>query len=327
MRRLGDEIQVNVQLIDAESGAHLWADRFDTDRTNLAKAQSGITARLARTLHLELMEAVGRQIEREKDPDASDLVMRGWAWFFRPVSETQLQAARRAFEQALEKDPGSVDARVGIADVLLISRGSGFSKWPHQDEVQTEQLLLEALERNGNHTRALQAIGWLRRLQGRWVKSKINLEKAIALDRNYAHAMTHLGYTLNALGQPEAALPHFERAFELSPRDPNRHWFYSGLGICHMFLGHADEAVELFQRARTENPRIFQFSFWLAAALGLRGDIDEAKAALAGALQLKPELNSFAGCRAFFPALSRQGEALKEKTFDAGLRRAGLLEE
>ncbi len=65
VRRLGDEVQVNVQLIDAETGAHLWADRFDTDRTNLAKAQNEITGRLARTLHLELMEAVGRQIERE----------------------------------------------------------------------------------------------------------------------------------------------------------------------------------------------------------------------------------------------------------------------
>jgi adenylate cyclase len=113
VRRLGEQVQVNVQLIDAETGAHVWADRLDTDRANLAKAQRDITDRLGWTLHLELVEAAGRQIEQETNPDARDLVMRGWAWFFRPVSMANLEEALRAFEQALELNPGSVDARVG----------------------------------------------------------------------------------------------------------------------------------------------------------------------------------------------------------------------
>src|SRR5262249_31104730 len=112
VRRLGDAIQVNVQLIDAETRAHVWADRFDTDRINLATAQDEITTRLARTLQLEFMEAVGRRIELEKNLDARDLVMRGWAWFYRPVSPANRQEAQRAFERALVLDPGSVDARV-----------------------------------------------------------------------------------------------------------------------------------------------------------------------------------------------------------------------
>src|SRR5262249_22318961 len=78
VRRLGEQVQVNTQLIDAETGAHVWADRFDTDRANLAKAQGEITARLARTLQVELIGAVGRQIEQEKpvNQDARDSVMR-----------------------------------------------------------------------------------------------------------------------------------------------------------------------------------------------------------------------------------------------------------
>ena len=81
VRRLGDQVQVNVQLIDAQSGAYVWADRFETDRTNLAKAQSEITGRLARTLNLELVQAAGRKIEQEGpvNPDAQFLNMRGWA--------------------------------------------------------------------------------------------------------------------------------------------------------------------------------------------------------------------------------------------------------
>jgi tetratricopeptide (TPR) repeat protein len=232
--------------------------------------------------------------------------MRGWAWYYRPVSEAQQQKAQRAFEQALEKDPGSVDAKAGIAEVLLVSGASGFSKSRQQDQARAEQLLLEALELNGNHKRALYAIGWLRRLQGRLIESQIELEKAIALDRNFAGGLVQLGYTLNALGQPEAALPHFERAIELSPRDPNRHWFYSGLGFCHLFLGHANEAVDFFRKARATNPRIYYIYIGLAAALGLQGDSDEAKAALAEFLKLKPELNSFARLRAFFPPFTPQ---------------------
>jgi len=79
VRRTGDQVRVNAQLIDAESGAHLWADRFDTDRANLAEAQSEITGRLARILNIEVVKDASRRIEQEKaiDPDARDLVMRG----------------------------------------------------------------------------------------------------------------------------------------------------------------------------------------------------------------------------------------------------------
>ena len=120
VRRVGEQVQVNVQLIDAESGSHIWADRFDTDRANLAKAQSEITSRLAWTLKLELLEAVGRRIEQDNlvNLEASDLVMRGWFLFYRPLSPANLDAAQQAFEQALEIDPGSFDARVGIATIL-----------------------------------------------------------------------------------------------------------------------------------------------------------------------------------------------------------------
>ena len=78
VRRTGDQVRVNVQLIDAESGAHIWADRFDTERTNLTAAQDGIVGRLARSLNLELVRDAGPRIEREQsaNPDARDVVMR-----------------------------------------------------------------------------------------------------------------------------------------------------------------------------------------------------------------------------------------------------------
>jgi adenylate cyclase len=88
VRRVGQRVQANVQLIDTETGAHIWADRFEADRADLAKAQDQIVARLARTLQLEIVEAATRRIELEKptNPDASDFVMRGWAWYYRPTT-------------------------------------------------------------------------------------------------------------------------------------------------------------------------------------------------------------------------------------------------
>jgi len=121
VRRVGDQVRVNLQLVDGQSGAHLWADRFDTDRANLAQAQDEITGRLARTLNLELVEASVRRSEQERaaDPDARDLVMRGWALSNRMASAATREEARRAFERALDIDPESVDARIGLGEVLI----------------------------------------------------------------------------------------------------------------------------------------------------------------------------------------------------------------
>ena len=331
VRRLGEQVQVNVQLIDAESGAHVWADRFDTDRRNLAKAQSEITGRLARMLHLELVEAVGRQIEQENsvNPDAIDLVMRGWAWFWRPLSRENRFAAQRAFEQALEVDPGSVEARVGFAMVLNEYLTLGWSKSRDQDIARAEQLLLEALERDRNHQRAREELGRLRRVQNGLIESQIELEKSIALDPNDTVAINQSGITLIYLAQPEAARPHFEKALRLNPYHQNIHYYYFWLGYCHLLLGHVDEAIDHLRKARAVDPRLWHHHFYLAAALGLRDDLDEARAALDKSLKLKPEFKSIAQFRDAYPYFESNPRflVLHEKTMFPGLRRVGLPED
>jgi tetratricopeptide (TPR) repeat protein len=322
-----------VQLIDAESGAHVWADRFDTDRTNLATAQDEITGRLARTLNRELAEAVGRQIEQEKpvNPDARDQVMRGWASYYRPITEANLQAALQAFEQALELDPGSADARIGVATILLKYGSVGFprpGKSRHDDLARIEQLLLEALERRDNDPRAHWALGWLRRVQNRLIDSKIEFEKAIALDHNYWPAMVNISWTLMGLGQPEAMLRYLEAAIRLDPQNPSIYANYTALSSAHLLLGHTEQAVEFGRKARAANPRVDYVVLQLAAALGLRGDTDEAKAALGEFLKLKPEINTLAKVRkTIYTRVTPELDALAEKTVWVGLRRAGLPDE
>jgi tetratricopeptide (TPR) repeat protein len=202
-----------------------------------------------------------------------------------------------------------------------------WSKSPQQDLTRAEQLLLEALERDRKDPRAYYAIGMLRRQQARWTESRIALEMAIALDRNYASAHLQLGYTLNGLGEPETALPYFEKALQLNPQHQNIFYFYSGLGFCHLLLGHVDQAIDFLTKARATGSQVYYIPLGLAAALGMHGDIDEAKAALTEFLRLKPELDSLAKVRATWPTPSPRAAALAEKTWVVGLRRAGLPEE
>ena len=330
VRQTNDQVQVNVQLIDAESGAHLWADRFETDHANLAKAQNEITGRLARTLNLELTEAVSRRVERDGlvNPDAHDFLMRGWASYYRPVSPTIRQEALRAFERALEVDPQSVEARIGIGTVLVDDMVLRFSSSRKQDAARADQVLGEALERETNHSMAYFAMGVLRRVQNRLADSQIELETAIALDRNNARAFQQLGLTLMWLGQPEAAIPQIERAIRLNPHDPNIASYYWALGSSNLIAGRVDDALNLLNKARAANSRLFFIHLWLAAPLALRGDLAEARTALAESMKLKPDINSLLQWRAESPWYTNaQFMARAEKTLYAGLRQAGFSDE
>jgi adenylate cyclase len=328
LRRTGEQIRVNAQLIDAYSSAHVWADRFETDRQNLAQAQSEITGRFARTLNLELVKDAGRRIgdDRAVDPDAQGLVTRGWAILYGPQSKAVRLEALRLFERALEMDPHSVEARIGLAHVLLFNVGDSYTDSVQQDIARAEQLLLEALDRDANQSTAHALMGLLRRFENRHSESRVELEIAIALDPNNTLAVRQMGQTLMFLGQPETAIPYLEKAIRLSPRDPNLYTAYFVLGTCYLFLGHTEEGIEFLRKAWAENRQIWYLPFSLAAGLGLRGDIDEAKVALAASLRLKPEMNSVAQCRAVPGKENPRFLAFMEKTVYAGLRRAGMPE-
>jgi adenylate cyclase len=330
LRLTGDQVRVNVQLLDTETGGHVWADRFETDRANLVEAQDEITGRIARTLNLELVEAVGRQIEQDRaaDPDARDILVLGWAWYYRPWSEASLKQALQYFQRALAADEASVEARVGIGTVLATNLGNGWSCSVQEDETRAQQLLLEGLERDSNNAMAHFALGLVHRSRNRLAEAQIEFEKAIGLDRNHARAVLQLGQTLRYLGQPEAAIPYFQKAIRLNPHDRNIGQMYHGLGACHLLLGHVEEAIELLRKACAENPRAPYMRLFLAGALGLRGDLEEARMALAEARELNPEVNSLARFRANRPFLANPEHwALAEKTMNLGLRRAGFPDE
>jgi tetratricopeptide (TPR) repeat protein len=330
VRRAGEQVQANVQLIDAETGAHLWADRFDISRSNLTEAQSEITSRLARSLNFELERDVGRRIEQEREvsPDARDLVMRGWAQLHQSFSMENQQEAQRTFEQALAVDPRSVDARIGLAAALAVIVSGGWSSSIKKDEARAEQLLLDALGRDPTSSMAHWARGQLRRLENRLPEAYTEMEAAVALDRNNWRAANGLGGILLWLGRPQEGIPYYENAIRLNPHDPDIGITYWSLGHCHLVLGHVDQAIGLLRKASTASPRLWFIHLYLAGALALRGDLDEARAELGESLRLKPDINSFAAQRAAFPFVTNPDYLkLADKTINLGLRRAGFPDE
>jgi tetratricopeptide (TPR) repeat protein len=168
----------------------------------------------------------------------------------------------------------------------------------------------------------------LRQMQNRLAEAHTEMESAIALDRNNAWAAKGLGQTLMYLGRPQEGIPHIEKAIRLSPFDPNIAIFYHVLARSHLLLDHVDQSIDLYRKAIAANPSAWYCHLDLAAALGLRGDLDEARAQLAESLRLNPGIKSIARFRAAFPWIPGPDYSrLAEKTINLGLRRAGFPDE
>jgi adenylate cyclase len=329
VQRAGDNIRVNTQLVETDGGAHLWADRFDTDRRNLVDAQRDITGRLARSLNLELIRDLGRRIEKERavDPEARDLIMRGYAVWYRPRSLRNNEEAEQLFAQALAINPRSTDAKIGIAKILVSNVTQAWSRSAEEDTGRAERLLLEVLEQDTGSSLAHSTMGMVRRFQNRLTEARFEFETAIELDPNDTYAHIQLGWVLLYLGDPTAAVVRCEKAIRLSPRDPQLWGYHLPLGWCRLLCNDPEPAVDHLIRSRALNPRLWHIHFALAAAQGLNGVSDDAKTTLADMLRLKPEANSLAQFRTLRPWGNSRYWELFEKTAAVGLRKAGMPEE
>jgi adenylate cyclase len=324
IRAAADQIGANVQLIDVETGGHLWARRFDIEREHGQDTRNEIIGRLVCALSMKLTEDVNRRIEtlplEEWTP--YDLVMRGRALICRPLSQSNRRAALFCFEEALDAEPESVDARLGVAYVLVANVADGWSDAIGADKDRAERLLYDVIRVDADLPLAHCLMGILRRLQNRLIDSQIELGIAIDLKPNYGDAIGQLGLTLAFLGQPEAAMPHIDRSLRLARHGPGMPAGYNALGLCHLLLDHVDEAIVCLRTALASNRGLFYTHLFLASALGLKGELAEAEAALREATELQPEIGS--------SSVQQWGNnnpafaALFDKTIYAGLLRAGL---
>ena len=326
VRRLGNRIRVNAQLIDAETDAHLWAERFDGDTSDLFALQDEITSRIANTLGVELIAAEAAR--PTENPDALEFILRGRAARNKPRSRETIAEAMEWFEHALELDPHSPEAQIGFANVLVSGTLHAISGSASVDLTRADGLVDQALTVSPRNARAHYIKGQVLRGQRRPEEAVSEYETALALDHNSVDALNGLAWCKLYAGLLDEAASFAEQAIRLSPRDPVLADRYFIIGTARLLQSRIDEAVTWLEKARNARPSTPVAGSRLAAAYALKGEPERAAAELAEARRLAAGdlFASIARVRAGGNWATPKTLRLFEPWF-TGLRLAGVPEE
>ncbi|HXL13183.1 MAG TPA: adenylate/guanylate cyclase domain-containing protein [Bradyrhizobium sp.] len=286
--RSGQRLRVNVQLIDTESGKHLWAERFDKPVADLFDMQDEIVSRLARALDTQLVVAEARRAEHSRHPGAVDLVFQGLACIYRGPTHEHLSQAQSFFERALAIDPRNVGALVGMASVDAAMGSYMLTDDRLARLAAAEANAIRALSLDPDQALAHRILGTVYNVTNRAAQAIAECEQALALDRNLAYAHASIGMAKYYLGRAAETEGHINEAFRLSPRDIFAHRWMQFVGVAKIHLGADAEAIAWLRRSVEANRNSPFTHFLLAAALGLQGSMDEARKAAAAALALNP---------------------------------------
>jgi len=324
VQRAGNQVRINAQLVDTETGAQIWGDRFDRDAADLFALQNEITARIARALQSQLAIAEAR---RPTDhPDALDYILRGRAVLTRPISKENSDEAVTLFETALAFDPKSADAATWLAATLAFRVTDEMSDFPDEDLHRAEKLVAQALAASPNSALAHYVKGQVLFAQSRCGEAIPEYERAISLDRSRAPAYARLGWCKFLTGSADQAIPYFEEAIHLSPHEPAIAPWYGRMGVIYLLQSHADEAIGWLEKANSENARLAFVHAYLAAGYALKGETERARSELAEAQGLSKLYSSLARVQQYTWYDNPQIRALAEATYFPGLRRAGIPE-
>jgi TolB-like protein/Flp pilus assembly protein TadD len=323
IQRGGSRMRVNVQLIDAITGNHLWADRFDKTMADPFDMQDEIVSQVANQLRPELLAAEARRAESEENPDSMDLYFQGVQWFNKGGPDN-IERAREIFERAVALDPTNIDALVGAAraDVLV---GAIYTT-DHRAErlAAAEALLIKGISIAPRNYWAHLWLGFIQIQTNRASRAIGELQQALALNRNLGAAHAWTGQAKITMGRAEEAEAHVNEAFRLSPNDAVGFIWTHMRGLAKLHLGADEEAVALFHRSVDASRNYPLNHFYMAAALSHLGRLDEARAEVQAGLALAP---GYSIARFLSMGESDNPTYLKqrERILD-GLRKAGVPE-
>jgi adenylate cyclase len=328
VRRSGNQFRINAQLIDAATGAHLWAERFDRDTGDLFALQNEVTGRIAVALNLELVGAEAARYSAH--PQAIDYILRGRnAIELKPPSPDNFAEAIGFFERALTLDPTSVGVASLLAGTLAGRVLDGMSGCVAADLDRATALVRGALAISPRSPIVRFANGEVLRARGQPEEATSEYETAIAFNRNWVEAITALGWCRFFSGHMDEAIPLHEQAIRLSPRDPLIGDSYFRIGRVHLVQSRTREALVWLEKARGVFPGHPLVHAHLASAYALLGAIERAAAELSEARKYSGD-NRYSSI-APLVALGYWGvpkvRALFEGTYFAGLRKAGMPEE
>ncbi len=291
VQRDQNRVRVNPQLIDGETGAHLWADRFEEDVANLFKLQDEVVGRLANTLRYELVRAEAEKDAGSKNPDAIDFAMRGRALLWVPYTQDKFDAARTWFAKALEVDPNNSDALAGDAYAYTLE----FVFGSRNSEADYDTKILGTADRaitlDRDNIQAYLAKSFYLLVSRRPSDALRAANAGLAIDANSASLLATRSIAETYLHQFKQAKSDVQQAMNLSPRDPALSQWHNFMADAEIGLRNFDTAIDESSKAIDGGYRVFYAHLNLAAAHALKGDMDEARAPLAEARRLNPKLS------------------------------------
>lgn len=276
----GDRVRVSAQLIDAETGAHLWADQFDADRADLLEMQDEIVTRLSRALQLQLVEVEAARVARThpSDLDAEDLAMRCEATLVHTQagSDEEEQGYNLCYS-ALQRDERNVKALVNLSfkfinQVLTIQSQDREADIRRADELVSRALSIDPNAYAAHHAKALVLL-----TQKRFEEAVVEAERCLALSPSFVNAYGDLSIASSYLGRPQKAIEYADKAMRLSPRDPFLYVFQFQKGFALALLHQDEQAIEWLRRAVAGAPQWPLAQALLAAALAESGQETEAR--------------------------------------------------
>ena len=330
---IGAQARVDAQLIDVGSGAHLWAEQFDTPRADLLQMQDAIVTHLAHAMDIQLAWAEAARVKRKPtaNRDAEDLALQCAAGAWRAgLIGKEADAAYALCDEALAIDPNNLRALMTLGVKFFMLAALGVSADPKGDLERADELESKALALDPNYARAHAVKGNILRAQGRAEEAVAEHERALALDPSNVNDAGMLGIDYQFLGEFDKSLGYLDKAIRASPYDPLLAYWYGNKASANFGLKRYDQAIELARRAIATKPDYNNFShLTLVAALALTDRDAEARETLQRYLALPSTgpLKTIAAWKAHQTSIGGDPRFVEvnERTYD-GLRKAGMAE-
>jgi TolB-like protein/Tfp pilus assembly protein PilF/rhodanese-related sulfurtransferase len=292
VRKVDDVLRVNAQLVAADTGAHIWAERFDQPQTDRGAGQEEIAGRIAETLNVALtdIESARSKRERPANPDTFDLIIRARALSLHTMGTREYVERRALYEEALRLDPTSILAMTGLADDLIRLT---FHEKSGDELKRAEKLIAAAAAINPNHPAVLEHTAFLLYARFRYAEAVAAYQRLLEEYPNAPGAYSQIGYNLVYMGRAEEAIPLIEEAIRRDPRSPRIFYRYENMGHALLSVGRDEESIVWTKRALAANPNIYpefraQYNLRLVAAHARLGQFDEARRALDEAHRIWP---------------------------------------
>jgi TolB-like protein len=294
VRKAANRVRITGQLIDAATGAHLWAERFDSTLEDIFDLQDNITVRVVTAIVPQMERAEIERARRKptESLDAYDYFLRGMASFYQGTRNA-ISDALRLFEQAIALDPEFASA-YGMAAWCQVQRQSyGWMIDPAQESGAIEGLARRALRWGKQDPIALYTGGYaIARLPGQLESGAATIERALALDPNLAAAWHLSGWVKIYLRDAKAALEHFTHAMRLSPLDPFLFGMQHGMAAAHFLASRYDEASSWAESVLRDHPNYLPALRMSAASNALAGRLVDAQKAMAQMRKIDPDFSA-----------------------------------